>query len=586
MLSRVSDVLHAAYGSPNNSARALLEFTHPGADLKGMNAKGFGLIRDPRPEHTEQSPSFSTWPGKDDGGAMFQRKGSGETWNALQWLEQYGNGGAGMTRAEAATLLISRAGVIDTWTPSRVAGRAHPKQPSLSEHLRERQGQNYAAEPLQAIQGWKSLKGACDGVQRHSAAWKALEDRGLLPALELDFLKAYWRPLRSARSISRLITPDALAFVVRGPDGSAPVAVKYRNAGTAEQLKAAGRDRYVYPKGHKGVPAHCSPGLTSPDVLTEIWTEGELNGVAFMLAIEAAGLTDIGVQGMAGAGGHPHVCHRLEGRCVFIYADEDRAGAEARIRWARLAVELGATPYTLPPLPENMDAAEFLGSQWRRGVPNSEQTGAVALGSWLAEHIAAAPAWIDPDAPGESAHAYGEGFQAWPYVIREGRIGKLTQTKEGPGVAYEFQPLLGFTARIIADVIRDSGDGSPLHVFMVEGRTPDGRELPGIEVPTRTFSSMTWPPELWGADGFIYPGNRVRDEARAALLSLSLAAGMERRTVYTRTGWADLPKHGPVFLTAGACIGAAGGSVWRERVSGRETTELRPPSASGRGCGG
>ncbi|QLG10663.1 hypothetical protein HLB42_07685 [Deinococcus sp. D7000] len=523
-----------------------------------MNARGFGLIRDPRPERAEQSPSFSTWPGKDDGGAMFQRKGSGETWNAMQWLEQYGNGGAGMTSAEAAKLLITRAGVMDTWVSGPVAGHFRPRPPSMSTRLREHQGQNYAAEPLRAIQGWKPLKGACDGVQRHSAAWKALEDRGLPPALPLDFLEAYWRPPQTARSLSRLITPDALAFAVRGPDGPEPVAVKYRNAGTAEQLKASGRDRYVYPKGHKGVPAHCSPDLTASDVLTEIWTEGELNGVAFMLAIEAAGLTNVGVQGMAGAGGYPHVRHALEGRRIFIYADEDTAGVEARVKWARLAVELGATPYMLPPLPDGMDAAEFLGLQWRRGISEIEQTGAAALGSWLTEHIAAAQAWTEPDSSVESAHVYGNGFQAWPYVIQDGRIGKLTRTKDGPGAANEFQPLLGFKAQIVAEVSRDSGDGSPLLVFTVEGRTPDGRELPRIEIPAKTFSNMTWPLELWGADGFIYPGNRVRDEARAALINLSLAAGMERRTVYTRTGWTDLPEHGPVFLTAGACIGAAG----------------------------
>ncbi|MFK7602058.1 hypothetical protein ACI3L1_07575 [Deinococcus sp. SM5_A1] len=558
MIGRTGDALHAAYASPENSARALIELTHPNADLSRMSDKGFGLICDPRPEHAEKSPSFSTWQGKDDGGAMFQRKGTEETWNALQWLEQYGNSGAGMTRAEAAKLLISRAGVLDTRVPSRVAGSSRPNPLKLSARLRTQQGQNYAAEPLQAIRGWKTLKGACVGVQTHSAAWKALENRGLLPALDLNFLDAYWRPPQSARSISSLITSDALAFAVRGPDGPAPVAVKYRNDGTAEQLEASKKDRYVYPKGHKGVPAHCSPGLTSSNVLTEIWTEGELNGVALMLAVEAVGLTNVGIQGMAGAGGHPHVRHYLEGRRVFIYADEDRAGAEARIRWARLALELGATPYMLPALPDDMDATEFLGSQWRRGVPNSGQTGATVLGSWLKEHIDVAPVWTDLEAPAEPAHAYGDGFQVWPYVIQDGRIGKLTRTKDGPGADYEFQPLLGFTARIVADVIRDSGDGSPLRVFMIEGRTPDGRELPGIEVPTKTFSSMTWPPELWGADGFIYPGNRVRDEARAALVSLSQVAGMERRTVYTRTGWTVLPEHGPVFLTAGACIGAAG----------------------------
>ena len=552
-----------AYRSPANTAAELLEVTHPGYDRRGMRPDGFGLIRDPN--GGDRSPSFNTWPGEQDGGAMFERKGSGEVLNALQWLERYGNGGAGMTRKDAAALLISRAGLerqdAEQGSSSRPGVRFGPVGgPSLSSKLRDRQGSAVPVDAHAALSAWEPLKRWHAGEQDPGAAWSALEARGLLPALALGFLEAYRVKRGGPSRLPRLITRDALAFKVRGPEGG-PAAVKFRNPGNAEELEAAGLDRYVYAKGHKGTPAHTSPGLL--EASAEVWTEGELNGVAFMLALHARDLLgSVGVQGMAGAGGNPHVLHDLTGRKVFIYADPDGPGEEARTRWARLALELGAVPHMLPPFipgDPSADAADFLGKLWAGGTPDGEQDGAEALGEWLTAHMERAEPWQDPEPPAE-AKEYGDGFTAYPYTIEAGRVGKLVPDRDpdAPPNAVKFRPLLGFQARIVAEVVRDSGDGNPLRVFMVEGRTPEGRTLPAVEVPTGKFSGMTWPLEHWGADGFVYPGSSVKDEARAALLSLSRAAGMERRTVHTRTGWADLPEHGPVFLTAGACIGAAG----------------------------
>lgn len=554
MSGGTGDALRAAYASPCNSARALLELTHPHADVRGLRADGFGLILDPRPEHAEQSPSFNTWPGEQDGAAMFQRKGTGETWNAVQWLEQYGKGGQGMTRQDAAALLIARAGMVDT---PRAPSGIRVGSPSLGTRLRARQGQNYAENPGAALSGWEPLTPEQGAEVEPGSAWRALEARGLLPALSLGMLEAYRRNPQKPGRVSGLITSDALALKVRGPDSPEPLAVKFRNDGTAEELKVRGQDRYVYPKGHKGTPAHCSPGLVSPDVSAEVWTEGELNGVAFMLGAHAAGLSGVGVQGMAGAGGNPHVRHTLTGRRVYVYADGDAAGDAARLRWAQLASELGAVPYMLPQLPEGMDAADFLGSKWGSGTREGVSGGADALGAWLAEHLDTLEPWEDPEPPAPAVETFGEGFTSWPYGVRSGEVVKLKRSAEAQN-GEDVRPLLGFTARITAEVTRDSGDGNPLRVFQVEGHTPEGRPLPPIEVPTGKFNGMSWPLELWGADGFTYPGTATRDESRAALLRLSKAAGMEQRTVHTRTGWADIPGHGMVFLTAGACVGADG----------------------------
>ena len=559
MTGETGKTLRDAYGSPANAPAELLRLVFPGCNPRPA-ADGSGGMCDPRPGASDASPSFTFWRGQEDGGAMFSRKGTGETWNAVQLLEQYGNGGAGMTGKDAAALLISRAGLerqdAEQGPGTRPGMNVQAARPSLGGTLRQTQGRDYAADPLEALKGWERLKMWPENGEDPGAAWKALEARGLFPAVP-ELLEAFRAKKGGACKVPGGVTRDALAFIIRGPDG-APVAVKFRNDGTPEQLTEAGRDRYRYPKGHKGTPAHCSPGLTSPDVTAEVWTEGELNGAAFMLALRSRNLLgSIGVQGMAGAGGNPHVRHDLTGRKVFIYADPDTPGELARVRWARLASELGAVPHMLPCFPDGRDAADFLGALWTPGTAEGEQGGAEALAEWLTGHMQTAPVWEDPDPPAEPAPEFGEGFEVWPYAVKGGQIGKSVPDREEPNT-FKFRPLLGFMARITAEVSRDSGDGNPLRVFLIEGQTPEGRQLPALEVPVSKFGAMGWPLEGWGADGFVFPGSSVKDDARAALLTLSRAAGMERRTVHTRTGWANIPGAGMVFLTAGACIGAAG----------------------------
>ena len=107
----------------------------------------------------------------------------------------------------------------------------------------------------------------------------------------------------------------------------------------------------------------CSPELTGAEVSAELWVEGELNGIAFALALRAMGIVHIGVQGLGGASGKPHTSHNLAGRKIYIYADPDPAGKKACQRLAMLAVERGAVPYVLPAFQDGVpeyDAAAFL----------------------------------------------------------------------------------------------------------------------------------------------------------------------------------------------------------------------------------
>lgn len=563
------NTLREAYGHPANSPAELLAFLFPGCSPR-PNADGSGGIRDPRPGVKDSNPSFTFWRGKDDGGAMFARKGSAESWNALQLLEQYGNGGAGMTRAEAAALLISRAGLERQDAEGRErygeksagTARAAAAAPRLGVKLRERQAvEQYAEDPRKVLKGWELLKRwNGDGVP----AWEELKRRGLLPALESGLIEAYHLPPlgsgkgNGVRKIPRGVLPSALALLIRGPDG-VPLAVKFRNPGTKAELSAAEVRRYTYPAGHKGTPAHCPRPLPEPLPAAELWIEGELNGVAVSLALEAAGNPlGVWVQGIAGAGCSPHVRQDMTGRRVYIYADPDAEGEQARERWARVAHDLGAEVFQLPPLSESdpeQDAADILGNLTPDG---QDRSGAEALGTVLLARLEQARRWTPPE-PEQDAERkeWGEGFEVWPYRIEEGQTVKMVPDREEPGV-YKARPLLSFTARIVAQELRDLGDGDPVPVFRIEGSTPDGRTLKTIEVPSGKFGAFHWPLEHWGADGDVYPGQSTKADGAAAVLRLSKAAGIIRRTVYAHTGWIQLPEHGPVFLSAGACIGAAG----------------------------
>ena len=93
--------------------------------------------------------------------------------------------------------------------------------------------------------------------------------------------------------------------------------------------------------------AWCSPELTS--AARELWIEGEWNGAAVALGLEASGYGGaVGVQGVAGLRGWPHTAHLTPGREVYIYADPDKAGDSARAKWAALAHSLGAKVFSCP----------------------------------------------------------------------------------------------------------------------------------------------------------------------------------------------------------------------------------------------
>jgi len=200
----------------------------------------------------------------------------------------------------------------------------------------------------------------------------------------------------------RLARAGALAFLVRGPDGQ-PWGLKVRNLGTPDELRAAGLDRYVYRVARHGAPAWCSPSYGTGDGV--LLVEGELNGAAAARGLEAAGLR-LDVQGLAGAGGAPFL-DGLAGRCVYVYADPDEAGAACRERVSKVAQAAGALEVrALAPLPSG-DFCDVAG-----------EGGVALLGARLLDLLTGAHSWQSGISGSlalpQSFHALGgAGVDSW-----------------------------------------------------------------------------------------------------------------------------------------------------------------------------
>ena len=119
--------------------------------------------------------------------------------------------------------------------------------------------------------------------------------------------------------------------------------------------------RYEYITPGRGTPAWCSPGIAQAKTILII--EGELNGMICWLACREKHL---GVMGTAGANGWLHL-DVLKDKTIYIYADDDDAGLEARQRWAKQALGTGAKEvYLLEPW--SADACDLAGAFGKAGL--------------------------------------------------------------------------------------------------------------------------------------------------------------------------------------------------------------------------
>ena len=315
------------------------------AAAHGLSRERGGVIRDPRPGHTETRPSFSVflfqgrWGWKRHDGSDRQK---GSAYDFLLSL--------GYSETQAREELERLADVPSySWQPS---GRSHIQ--SAPDPLGQARGALSRCAPLKPDELAKVARFLSPLVEQDHAA-QELRARGLLwwEGLQVGRLRRTFQT-REGRVLARA---GALIFMPSGPDGKA-WGLKVRNLGSAAKLAAAGVDRYVYRIAGHGAPAWCSPAYGQGSAL--LINEGELNGAAASRALSAVGLT-LDVQGLAGAGGVPHL-EGIAGRVVYLYADPDPAGAACIERVGRIAQAAGAAEVRVLASLEAGDFCDLAGS--------------------------------------------------------------------------------------------------------------------------------------------------------------------------------------------------------------------------------
>ena len=126
----------------------------------------------------------------------------------------------------------------------------------------------------------------------------------------------------------------------------------------------------------------------------------------------------------------------------------------------------------------------------------------------------------------------------------------MVRVEQLPKGARKCTSIANFTARIVADLIRDDGD-EQRRDFRVEAEV-DGQRLV-FDVAAAEFGRMGWVLQKLGPQAIIYPGQQ--QHARAAMQVLSGAIPQE--LVFTHPGWR---RHGPqwVSLHGTGALGADG----------------------------
>jgi hypothetical protein len=105
---------------------------------------------------------------------------------------------------------------------------------------------------------------------------------------------------------------------------------------------------------------------------------------------------------------------------------------------------------------------------------------------------------------------------------------------------WETEPtrLSNFRARIAVEITEDNGSGNPKKVYEIQARLPGDTEPHTFTVPAEEYRAMSWVDAKLGALARVMPGYGLADRLRDAIRCFS--SKVERRTVYTHTGWRKL----------------------------------------------
>ncbi len=231
------------------------------------------------PFHQDSSPSCHIY---DDGYHCYACGASGD---ALNWLEHVHN----LSKPDAIKALQNRAGVITM---------LHQKPVSKPKALVKQCEAKLLSDSLHT-QFWQRL-------EKLETVPKALEGRGFT----IDDCKALG--IASSGENAVLAITDPLGSIV---------AFKQRFHTINE-----GQQRYSYLTPGCGTPAWCSPMFFTSEKVMII--EGELNATAACLS-RRNGDPDMAFMGIAGVDGQLWL-DALKGKRVYVYADGDVPGQEAR----------------------------------------------------------------------------------------------------------------------------------------------------------------------------------------------------------------------------------------------------------------
>ena len=311
------------------------------------------------------------------------------------------------------------------------------------------------------------------------------------------------------------------------------------------------RVKYENPAGSSvrlDVPPRCCTQLGDPTV--PIWfTEG----IKKVDALSSQGVCAVGLTGVWGFKGRNPLGGTtiltdfdyitLKGRLVYLVFDSDsRSNPQVNQALRRLKEHLerkGATVklLQLPPGPgrEKVGADDYLAQGH-------------TLGELMTLEVTEEP--VTKVLPGKASYSQ--------YIIQDGRICRLKQTRDGPKEV----PLCNFTAKVTEDLLKDNGIEAT-RTFKITGKLGSGANLPPIEVSSASFNSLNWVTGEWGMKAVIAAGQSNKDHLREAIQLQSHDA--LQRIIYTHTGWREINGE-MAFLSGSGAIGAPGVEV-----------ELEPP---------